>query len=372
MKGLLLICAGVGTVLVIVLVLVVSAVSIPVTGTASERLSRISQLDRGQYSSAAEWRTWSPSTCSTTSMTEVMNAYGTALSITNVLKVEAGGLHEISPALGMLHPEAIGKTVGQFGFADLHHDYTPDDPRALDQLIALGNAGYPVIAGFPPSRWAGGHLLVLLGGDAASVHLADSSRLNLQHISRGQFLHWWGGSADLVTPASQAPSSAALPAHAFAASPYVQVAWNMARAYYLPSPQRFVAQINQESHFDPKAVGPLVYVGGQPTHAVGIAQFLPSTARCIDRDPKTRSCYSIDPTDPQQALAAAAYLMEKSWLAYLQQRPGDSTGAYQKALAAYNAGAGAVEAASSRCGGRWLSCLPPETQHYVTVIMAAA
>jgi ABC-type bacteriocin/lantibiotic exporter with double-glycine peptidase domain len=57
-----------------------------------------------------------------------------------------------------------------------------------------------VIVSFPPDRYAGGHLLVVLGGDATSVYLADSSAWDRHVLSREQFLQWWGGYAAVVTP----------------------------------------------------------------------------------------------------------------------------------------------------------------------------
>jgi soluble lytic murein transglycosylase-like protein len=44
-------------------------------------------------------------------------------------------------------------------------------------------------------------------------------------------------------------------------------------------------------------------------------------------------------------------------------------GDYAKALAAYNAGAGAVQSAVAAAGGNWLSHMPAETRNYVAIIM---
>lgn len=109
------------------------------------------------------------------------------------------------------------------------------------------------------------------------------------------------------------------------------------------SPTLFVRQIQQESGFNPNAQSP---VG-----AVGIAQFIPSTAASL----------GIDPYNPTQALRGAAFLMA----GYANQYGGD----YAKALAAYNAGSGNLQNAVNSCGANWLSCLPAETQNYVRIIM---
>jgi soluble lytic murein transglycosylase-like protein len=109
------------------------------------------------------------------------------------------------------------------------------------------------------------------------------------------------------------------------------------------SPTLFVRQIQQESGFNPNA--------GSPAGAVGIAQFIPSTAASL----------GIDPYNPAQALRGAAFLMA----GYANQYGGD----YAKALAAYNAGTGNLQNAVNSCGANWLSCLPLETQNYVRIIM---
>src|SRR6266568_8184877 len=110
------------------------------------------------------------------------------------------------------------------------------------------------------------------------------------------------------------------------------------------SPDYFVRQINQESGFNPNAVS--------PAGAVGIAQFLPSTAAGL----------GFDPYDPIAALNGAAHLLASYSLNY--------GGDYAKALAAYNAGSGTVQYAVNACGAdNWMNCLPGETRNYIYVIM---
>jgi len=96
------------------------------------------------------------------------------------------------------------------------------------------------------------------------------------------------------------------------------------------------AQIMAESNFNPYAVS--------PAGAQGIAQFMPGTA----------AAYGLgDPFDAAEAIDAQAHLMSD----LLEQ-----FGSVQLALAAYNAGPGAVAACD---------CVPPypETQAYVAKIM---
>jgi Transglycosylase SLT domain/D-alanyl-D-alanine carboxypeptidase/Putative Flp pilus-assembly TadE/G-like len=96
------------------------------------------------------------------------------------------------------------------------------------------------------------------------------------------------------------------------------------------------AQLMAESNFNPYAVS--------PAGAQGIAQFMPGTAAAYGLD---------DPFDAARAIDAQAHLMSD----LLKQ-----FGSVQLALAAYNAGPGAVAACD---------CVPPypETQAYVAKIM---
>jgi soluble lytic murein transglycosylase-like protein len=110
-----------------------------------------------------------------------------------------------------------------------------------------------------------------------------------------------------------------------------------AAARWNVSASLLAAQLMAESNFDPFA--------SSPAGAQGIAQFIPSTAAAYGLE---------DPFDPVAAIDAEAHLMSD----LLRQ-----FGSPQLALAAYNAGAGAV----ADCG-----CVPaiPETQAYVSRILA--
>lgn len=104
-------------------------------------------------------------------------------------------------------------------------------------------------------------------------------------------------------------------------------------------PQVFENLVRQESGFDPNA--------GSAAGAQGLCQLMPATAKGLGVD---------DPRDPAQALEGGAK--------YLRQQLDTFGGDYTKALAAYNAGPGAVQ----RAGG-----VPPyaETQHYVKTILGS-
>ena len=133
-------------------------------------------------------------------------------------------------------------------------------------------------------------------------------------------------------PAPATPTSAAPPDRTMSVQDYARAAAQRAGI----DPNVFTAQIQQESGFNPEA--------RSPAGAIGIAQFMPETAKGVN----------LDPTDPYASLDAAAAEDAKR----LQQYNGD----WGKTLASYNAGAGAV----AQYGG-----IPPykETQTYVSTIL---
>jgi soluble lytic murein transglycosylase-like protein len=108
-----------------------------------------------------------------------------------------------------------------------------------------------------------------------------------------------------------------------------------AREHELSAPF-LAATLLQESAFDPGAVS--------SAGAVGIAQFTAPTA----------AEYGVDPWEPHSAIAGAASLLS----AYVERYRGRDDDAYALALAAYDAGPGAV----SKYGG-----VPPyrETHDYI-------
>ena len=103
----------------------------------------------------------------------------------------------------------------------------------------------------------------------------------------------------------------------------------------------FVKQIQTESNFNPNAAS--------PAGAVGIAQIMPNMHP------------DVDPRDPVASINYAAKLMANSLTNY--------GGNMAKALAAYNAGAGTVNAAIEQGGQDWMSYLPGETKGYLNTIL---
>ncbi|MDD7972625.1 lytic transglycosylase domain-containing protein [Roseinatronobacter alkalisoli] len=115
---------------------------------------------------------------------------------------------------------------------------------------------------------------------------------------------------------------------------FAEFARSAARKHNIPE-DLFLRLVHQESRWNPAAVS---HKG-----AIGLAQLMPDTARML----------RVDPHDPQQNLDGGA-----RYLRMMYDRFGD----WRLALAAYNAGPGAVETH----GG-----IPPfaETQNYIRVIL---
>lgn len=161
---------------------------------ASQALVRLSQLDPAQYVSQQQYDVWAYSACSTAAMTEVINSYGYHYRIADILKIEAQ-IGEITPQSGLLEDQGIARTVAHFGFKT-SWGYS----LSLSQIISIANSGRPVIVGWPPSRYTGGHLVVVVGGNSSTVYIADSSLYNRHALSYAQFNQWWGGFSAVVTP----------------------------------------------------------------------------------------------------------------------------------------------------------------------------
>jgi hypothetical protein len=155
-------------------------------------------------------------------------------------------------------------------------------------------------------------------------------------------LGWQVQAHDTIAAAPVKNTNPAPPPMTLPKSQYVAIAQQDAAAAGI-SPDYFVRQINAESGFNPNAVS--------SAGAVGIAQFLPSTAAGL----------GINPWDPVQALRGAAQLMASYNKTY--------GGNYAKALAAYNGGSGTVQSAVNNCGASWMNCLPYQTRHYIYLIM---
>lgn len=117
-------------------------------------------------------------------------------------------------------------------------------------------------------------------------------------------------------------------------SPYLSVARDVARRHGIPE-DLFLRLVKQESNWNPQAVS---HKG-----AIGLAQLMPGTARQL----------GVNPRDPHQNLEGGARYLAEQYRKF---------GSWRLALAAYNAGPGAVEKHNG---------VPPfrETRNYVRVIL---
>ena len=105
--------------------------------------------------------------------------------------------------------------------------------------------------------------------------------------------------------------------------------------------------IRQESHFRTDII---TGTKKSPVGAIGIAQFMPATAKDL----------GVDPLDPVASIGAAA-----RYLAQLYT----STGDWTKAVAAYNYGIGNVLRKVKAYGNAWADHLPTETKNYIANIV---
>ena len=189
-------------------------------------------------------------------------------------------------------------------------------------------------------RWtAAAFALAMAAGPAAAEGLNLSTKGRTAIASQFSVLDRRGatqyaGSARL-RPASAAPAAAAVPAYSGRyAGPYLAVARSAAARHGIPG-DLFARLVQQESGWNARA---LSHRG-----AIGLAQLMPGTARLL----------GVDPADPHQNLDGGARYLRLQY---------DRFGTWRLALAAYNAGPGAVE----KHGG-----VPPyrETMGYVRAIL---
>ena len=120
----------------------------------------------------------------------------------------------------------------------------------------------------------------------------------------------------------------------FVAGPFLDKARAVARRHGVPE-NLFMRLVTQESGWNPNAVS--------PKGAIGLAQLMPGTARAL----------GVDPRDPDQNLEGGARYLREQF---------ETFGSWRLALAAYNAGPGAVKKHDG---------IPPyrETQEYVIAIL---
>jgi hypothetical protein len=231
------------------------------------------------------------------------------------------------------------------GFTQLVYKNLGYDIPRTSQAQASAGTAVPSLADAKP-----GDLIVLDGGGHVGIYVGDGQMIHAPHTGDVVKISpvWNGVTAirRVVSPQATAGASAAGAAGIAGASggfngdrvradvPYAAL-FNAAGAKHGVSPTLLAAMAKTESNFNPKA--------GSSAGAQGLMQFMPATARS----------YGIDPWDPAQAIDGAARYMKGSLSQF--------GGSLDKAIASYNAGAGAVQ----RHNG-----VPPysETQNYVRLV----
>lgn len=179
--------------------------------------------------------------------------------------------------------------------------------------------------------WAGA------GGLAAETVSTMSRNALFQNqlsVLDGRASQQYENSVRLQPPRAQVPAASAPAYSGRYAGPYLAIARDAARRHGIPE-DLFLRLVQQESGWNPGAVS---HKG-----AIGLAQLMPGTARIL----------GVDPSDPAQNLDGGARYLRQQFNTFRDWR---------LALAAYNAGPGAVEQHDG---------IPPyrETQSYVRAIM---
>jgi soluble lytic murein transglycosylase-like protein len=176
------------------------------------------------------------------------------------------------------------------------------------------------------------------GKDSFAAALADASAVGGPGAAPAL------GEATALTPAPATATTAAVPTTPTAAAtagavPY-QSLIEESCARYGVDPALLAGLIEQESHFDPTV--------GSPAGAQGLTELMPETAASLG---------VTDPHDPAQSIDAGARLLSEKLTEF-----GGNT---ELALAAYNAGSGAVQQYDG---------IPPypETQEYVKKVLGYA
>lgn len=180
-------------------------------------------------------------------------------------------------------------------------------------------------------------LIALLAPMAQADSYSTKSRAstferNLSVLDR-RAARQYSGSVRLQPPRAIVPGSPDARYAGAYRGPYLDLARAAARRHRIPE-DLFARLIQQESAWNPKA--------RSHKGAIGLAQLMPATARTL----------GVNPMDPVQNLDGGARYLRQMF---------DRFGRWPLALAAYNAGPGAVQ----KHGG-----IPPyrETQNYVKVI----
>lgn len=182
---------------------------------------------------------------------------------------------------------------------------------------------------------------ILASGGATSLPAETVSTMsrsalfqNQLSVLDGRASQQYENSVRLQPPRAEVPAASVPAFSGRYTGPYLAVARDAARRHGIPE-DLFLRLVQQESGWNPRAIS--------NKGAIGLAQLMPGTAAYL----------GVDPNDPVQNLQGGARYLREQY---------NTFGDWRLALAAYNAGPGAVEQHNG---------IPPyrETQNYVQVIM---
>jgi peptidase C39-like protein len=184
------------------LLIVVLCVAVDVVancmGNASKNLKAFSQGDPGEYNNQYTVQEYGAVTCGEAAMAMIFNAYAGSdkYKIADILqKGEPYNLYIHGEGTDTTKVPVVSKLFGMQ--AEIHH-------FDLDKIIESANNGNPVMLLIhSPYTPGGGHFIVVVGGDAQNVRIADSgapvgSPLLLRTTTRAWLLSY-NGNYDYVT-----------------------------------------------------------------------------------------------------------------------------------------------------------------------------
>jgi Peptidase_C39 like family len=159
-----------------------------------------SLLRPDQYDSPAQFRLYSPAACSPTSLAEVLTAWSVPGATIGHMIDDLGSY--LSPDAGLLDQQGFAVAAAKNHMrADISWHLT------YNQILYLTNVlGIPVIVNFRRDYgyyhyFAGGHFLVVTGGDQQGVSIVDSSEYFIKYLPHDVFdgLWQWRGDGTAMT-----------------------------------------------------------------------------------------------------------------------------------------------------------------------------
>jgi hypothetical protein len=153
-----------------------------------------------QYDSPGQFAIYSPAACSPSALAEVLTAWGVPHATIGQMIDDLGA--DLSPYAGLLTQDGFQVVAAKHNLrADISWNLT------YNQVLYLANSlGIPVIVNFRRDYgyyhyFAGGHFLVVTGGDQQGVSIVDSSEYFIKYLPHDVFdgLWQWRGDGSAMT-----------------------------------------------------------------------------------------------------------------------------------------------------------------------------